>query len=64
MAFRGFDYGKLDNGVSEILNLIQSIEMNLQARINKIEESIEQHLSEGRSLRCASFAPLKMSALK
>jgi hypothetical protein len=44
MAFRGFDYGKLDNRVSEISNLIQSVEMNLQARINKIEESIEQHL--------------------
>jgi len=44
MQFRGFDYGKLDNRIPEISKLIQSVESNLQARIDKIEDSIEQHL--------------------
>ena len=44
MALRSFDYGKLDNRISEISKLIQSVEMNLHSLINKIEESIEQHL--------------------
>lgn len=46
MQFRGFDYDKLDKRVPEILKLVQSVESNLQTRIDKIEDNIEQAASK------------------
>lgn len=40
MAFRGYDYAKLDSRVSEIESLVKVVEENLQAEIDKIEEKI------------------------
>ena len=49
MQFRGFDYNKLDTRVSEISELVQAVERNLQSRIDKIEDNIEHPASVDRS---------------
>jgi hypothetical protein len=41
MQFRGYDYNRLDKRVSEITKLVQAVQGNLQARIDRIEENIE-----------------------
>jgi len=43
MAFRGYDYDKLDARVTEIETLVKSVAENLQTEINKMEESFPNH---------------------
>lgn len=42
MSFRGYDYNKLESRVSEIEELVKSVETNLQSEIDKIHDKFQQ----------------------